>query len=91
MCLDDMQDYIDSRPPHVKKLMEEFPPGAAFEINNEIVYVVGIMEHRGEDRTKDMVVASPISPIVDYEASIASKRRYHLHCFREAAKRHYDG
>lgn len=72
-----LEEWIQSRPPAVRKLALEFPLGTriSFHEEGELFYVIGYTE--GGD-----LVVSKIDPDKDFAAAVANKELLCAHCIR---------
>jgi len=77
------EEYLNTRPPIVREIFEEYPPGT--EIYGEcdmIHYVIGVREEEDRPKEEYSLITSTVNPYEDYDGAHANKEYMHYGCIR---------
>lgn len=64
--MNNLEEWIASRPPAVQVLARKYPPGTKFKIHEQELYVVGFSE-------QGHILVSETDPRKDYEKAVATR------------------
>ena len=70
-CRSVAREWIESRPPEIRALIEQYPPGATIDHNGQPAYLLGYAEVDGPEPG---LWFSLVDPAVDYER--ANRERF---------------
>jgi hypothetical protein len=67
--MNELEEWINSRPESIKALYKRFPVGTRLEIDGKLIFVVGYQE---TDREPGLLV-SEIDPVAEYDKAIDAR------------------
>ena len=73
-----MTEWLNTRPPAIKALAEQFPPGSAVTVNNEVFFIIGYTE----GKEKSDLIVSKLNPVEDYEEAVATREYVCADCVK---------
>ncbi len=73
-----MKDWLDTRPPAIQVLAEQFPPGSLVLMYGNVFYIVGYTENNSGN---DLII-STLNPFDDYEKAVETRQYVCADCVK---------